>query len=88
MTTKKNTPFNTGRAITSELGSEDERNEKIFEMNQRGFYAARIWEREVTHTDWVATGYKAAKFRHKGEQSRMKYGVLFRLVEGMSDTQI
>ena len=81
MTTKPNTPFNRSKAITSELGSEAEREEKIAEMEERGFYAVRKWERELTHTDWVATGYRAAKFRHKGEQARQKYGVLFRRIE-------
>lgn len=78
MTTKRQTTFNQMRSIKSELGSEEERADKIIEMNQRGFIAIRTYEREVTYNDWVATGYHRAKFRHKGESSSVKFGVVFR----------
>ena len=87
MTTKRQTPFNQMRSIKSELGSEEERADKIIEMNKRGFIAIRTYEREVTYNDWVATGYHRAKFRHKGENSSMKFGVVFRhqsSVEGVT----
>ncbi len=73
--------FNQLRSIKSELSSEAERADKIMEMNKRGFVAVRTWEREVTFNDWVATGYHQAKVRCVGEQSNMRYGVMFRRVE-------
>ncbi len=73
--------FNQLRSIKSELSSEQERVEKIMEMNKRGFVAVRTWEREVTFNDWVATGFHQAKVKHKGETVNMKYGVMFRRVE-------
>lgn len=77
---KPRTRFNYKTAISSELGTPQERLDKIAEMEERGYYAARQWEREVTHTGYEATGYSAAKFRYNGETARMKYGVLFRPV--------
>lgn len=77
MNTSK-TPFNQMKSIKSELSSEQERADKIIEMNKRGFIAVRTWEREVVFNDWVATGYNAAKFRHKGEAVNQRYGVMFR----------
>lgn len=78
MTTKRQTTFNQMRSIKSELSSEQEREDKVAEMEARGYQVARYYEREVTFNDWVATGYHRAKFRHKGESSSKKYGVVFR----------
>lgn len=80
MTTKTN-PFNRGGVIKSELGSEQERVEKIIEMNKRGFIAVATWERELTYLDRVATGYKNGPVRNMGEYSSKKYGVKFRKLE-------
>ena len=82
MTTKQ-TGFNQLRSIKSELSSEQERADKIIEMNKRGFIAVRTWEREVVFNDWVATGYHQAKVRCKGQQANMKYGVMFRRIESV-----
>lgn len=85
---KHRTAFNRGGTIKSELDSEEKRAEKIMEMNQRGYIAIRTYELERTYNDWVATGYNAAKFRHKGESSNMRYGVVFRhqsTVEGITN---
>ncbi|MFC3212702.1 hypothetical protein [Planomicrobium okeanokoites] len=57
MTVKTN-PFNRGGVVKSELGSEEERADKILEMNQRGFVAVATYEYETTYLDRVATGYK------------------------------
>lgn len=80
MTVKTN-PFNRGGVIKSELGSEQERVDKIMEMNKRGFVAVRTWERETTYLDRVATGYKKTPLRNVAEYSSKKYGVKFERVK-------
>lgn len=80
MTTQK-MAFNRGGCIKSELGSPEERADKIIEMNKRGFVAVSTWERELTYLDRVASGYKGVPLRNVGEYSNKKYGVKFRKVE-------
>lgn len=81
MTTKTKNPFNQSKAIQANLSSEEERADKIMEMNKRGFYAVRTYEYERGHKDFVATGYHHSKVRYNGEESRTIYGVLFRRVD-------
>lgn len=70
------TRFNQKTAITSELGSPEERQAKIEEMEARGFVVARTYEYSKQHTAVLRRNGTGAKIAHY--DGDMKYGVLFR----------
>ena len=65
--------------VKSELGSPEERDAKIAEMESRGFQVRRLYEYTKERSDYVATGYHAAKYRYNGSQGRRVYGVIFKV---------
>ena len=67
--------------IKSELSSEKEREEKIAEMEARGFSVRRLYEYTKERSDYVATGYHAVKYRYNGSEGRTVYGVIFKSVD-------
>lgn len=66
--------------IRSELSSLAERQEKIIEMQERGFQLIQTYEREANISDYVATGFKQQPMRSVGSYGRVKYGALFERV--------
>ena len=61
--------------------SEEERDQRISDLVERGFEVVSTFEKELDSHEWYDSGYKpGSRFRHKGSVYSKKYCAVMRKV--------